>query len=277
MTAGRTRCTDQALKLESIDDVVKLLVSPLSLVLNREEFISGCKDRGSYLDGDEFVLHLKIDCLLLTTGLHTQPTLDTGVKVDGIDEGHDLGMVDVDGLSWCHSHLERVWLYDRTDCCTVSTPVTATTNDSLGSCFDRGHNSTGFLAEGDIKVTDIPFYLLNLGIGHHLDVGVSADIHHLWCENTLGTVKGREGFVKLGHPATDGRGPLNQVGLDSCTGKVKGSLHTGDSTTDNHCGLLDRDTLWNEILKFCCLCNSHPDLVFCLLGCFVPHPVHVNP
>ena len=60
-----------------------------------------------------------------------------------------------------------------------------------------------------------------------------ADLDQFRCQNSHGTVIGREGLIQLGHVAADARGLFHQTDLESGDGKVQGRLNAADPTADN--------------------------------------------
>ncbi len=116
-------------------------------------------------------LDLEVDCMLLgTAGSHAEAALDTGVEVDGVDQGDDLRVVDVDCLPWFHAHFELVGLDNRTDCFTVTAAVAAAADNAVCFCFCRGEDTACLLADGDIEVTDVPFDFIDFRVGNKLDI-----------------------------------------------------------------------------------------------------------
>ena len=61
-----------------------------------------------------------------------------------------------------------------------------------------------------------------------------ADLDQFGGEYSNGAVIGREGFVKLGHMAANGRCLIDQVDLEAGIGKIKRGLHTADPAANNH-------------------------------------------
>ena len=91
---------------------------------------------------------------------------------------------------------ELVGLDNRADCITVTAAVTAAADNSPGFRFLGREHTACLLADGDIEVTDVTFDSVNLRVGHQLDIRALPDIHHLRCQDTLGTVKCRERLVE---------------------------------------------------------------------------------
>ncbi|OPX73130.1 MAG: hypothetical protein A4E38_00244 [Methanoregulaceae archaeon PtaB.Bin108] len=276
MPAGGSGSTDEPLEFEARDHVLVFVVSPFVLLFDREYIIPSCNDCSTYLDLDKFVLHLKVDCLLVATGIHAQPALDTAVKVHGIDERHHLGVVDIDCLPGLHPHLEGVRLDDRAYHITVPAAVAAAAHDAFSLSLCRGENSSCLLPDGHIKVADIPLDSLDFGIRHQLDVRGSPHIHHLRSEDTLRTIECGEGLVELGHAPADGRVLLNEVCLDPCIGQVESSLHSCNPCTDDHRGLLHRHRLRNQVFEERGFCHCNADCVLCLRSATLA-VVHVHP
>jgi hypothetical protein len=67
------------------------------------------------------------------------------------------------------------------------------------------YNVSGLLEQVYPKVSCLPFYTVNFGIGQDLDIGMPADLDQFGREYSHGAVIGGIGLVKLGHMAADGR------------------------------------------------------------------------
>ena len=186
MTGGRTGCTDQALEFKTGNDIVKPLVSPFSLLLDRNVVVPDCKNTGTDFDFLKGVDTVKVNRTLLRTArINTETTLHTGIEVNGVQERHNLRVVDVDCLTGCHAHLERIRFDDRTDFRTVTTAVTSAADNAACFCFDWVEDTACLLPEGDREVPDVAFYFLYFRVGSEFNVGVTSDIHHLWGQDTL--------------------------------------------------------------------------------------------
>jgi hypothetical protein len=61
-----------------------------------------------------------------------------------------------------------------------------------------------------------------------------ADLDQFGSEYSDGAVIGRKGLVELGHMATNGRGLVDQINLETRSGKIQRGLNTADPSTDNH-------------------------------------------
>ena len=96
------------------------------------------------------------------------------------------------------------------------------------------YNVSGLLDQGYLKISCLPFYTVNFGIGQDLDIGMPADLDQFWSQYSHRAVIGGIGLVKLGHMAANGRRFLNEVNLKTSTGKIEGGLNAADPPTDNH-------------------------------------------
>ena len=61
-----------------------------------------------------------------------------------------------------------------------------------------------------------------------------ADLDQFGRKYSDGAVIGREGLVKLGHMAANGRCLIDQVDLKAGIGKIKRGLHTADPSANHH-------------------------------------------
>jgi hypothetical protein len=62
---------------------------------------------------------------------------------------------------------------------------------------------------------------------------MSTDIQHTRTQNSYGAVHAGEGFVYLGHPAAQGRGPLHQMDLEVGICQIQRRMNSGYSPPDN--------------------------------------------
>jgi hypothetical protein len=63
---------------------------------------------------------------------------------------------------------------------------------------------------------------------------MTADLDHFGCENSGGTIIGREGLVELGHVPAYARRFLNQIYLEAGSGQIEGSLDPADPAAYDH-------------------------------------------
>jgi hypothetical protein len=91
----------------------------------------------------------------------------------------------------------------------------------------------GLLEDLRLEMALFPFKALNLGVGQEIDVQVPADLDQLGGNDSHGAFIGGEGFVQLGHSASDGGALLQQVHIVAGIGQVQSGLNAGDSTTDH--------------------------------------------
>jgi len=61
-----------------------------------------------------------------------------------------------------------------------------------------------------------------------------ADLDQFGCEDSHRAVIGGKSLVKLGHVPANARSFLNQINLETGSGKVQGSLNTTNAAADNH-------------------------------------------
>jgi len=77
-----------------------------------------------------------------------------------------------------------------------------------------------------------------------------ADLDQFGCQNSHGTVVGREGFVQLGHVAADARGFFDQTDLEAGGGKIQRCLNAADPAADNqHIGKIAVSQLVEALLQ----------------------------
>jgi hypothetical protein len=91
----------------------------------------------------------------------------------------------------------------------------------------------GFFNQRYVKISCLPFYTVNLGIGEDLYIGMPADLDQLGCEYSHGAVIGWKGLVKLGHMAPNARRLFNQVNLKTSRSKIERRLNTADASANN--------------------------------------------
>ena len=127
----------------------------------------------------------------------------------------------------------------------------------------------------DDEVTDVSGDVHDLGLGVDFDLGAVLDLL-----DGLGEVLGHELSVLLvdevpGESSELGV-PLEEVDLYTLGCDVEGGGHTGDSSSDDCCGLGDGDLCSLERLEEACLGDCHPYEVLRLHGCGLGR-VHVDP
>jgi hypothetical protein len=61
-----------------------------------------------------------------------------------------------------------------------------------------------------------------------------ADLDQFGCEYSDGAIIGRKGLVELGHMAANGRRLVDQINLETRSGKIQRRLDTADPSADNH-------------------------------------------
>jgi len=143
--------------------------------------------------------------------------------IDVRDQRDGLGEIDVDGFVLGDLLVEWIRILDgavfHTGCTTGALAL---------------YNIPGLSGQGNRKVSCFPVYPVNLSVRQDLYVGIPADLDQFGREYSGGAVVGRKGLVKLGHMAANGRRLVDQVNLETCRGKIKGSLNTTDPSTDDH-------------------------------------------
>ncbi len=108
--------------------------------------------------------------------------------------------------------------------------------------FDTGRTTRAFVLQDIpgfpdqryLKVSWFPCYTVNFSIGQNLDIGMPADLDQFGREYSDGAVIGGKGLVQLGHMAANGRCLVDQVNLETRSGKIKRGLNTADPSTDDH-------------------------------------------
>ena len=134
-----------------------------------------------------------------------------------------MGEIDVDGLVVRYLLVELIGVLD-------------------GAVFHTGRTTGAFVLQdipglsdqGNLKVSCIAFYTVNVSIRQDFYVGVPADLDQFRCKYSSGAVVGGKGLVKLGHVAANGRGLVHQINLKTRSGKIKRGLHPADPSTDHH-------------------------------------------
>ena len=92
----------------------------------------------------------------------------------------------------------------------------------------------GFSIQGYLEVPCFPCDALDFGIRQDLDIWMPADLDQFGCEYSDGAVIGREGLVKLGHMAADGRRPIDQVDLEAGRGEIERGLNAANPSAHDH-------------------------------------------
>ncbi len=195
---------------------------------------------------------IQIDGLILTDPFANTTLLLFKVKtalVDIGDQGDGLGEEYVDGLILRYLLIELIGVFDR-------------------AVFDTGRTArafalpdiSGLLRQGYLEITRFPCDTVNFGIRQDLYIGMPADLDQFGREYSDGAVVGREGLVKLGHMAANGRRFVDQVDLEARRRKVQTGLNPADPSADNHhiskVTALEafantvRETLTNLVLNF---------------------------
>jgi hypothetical protein len=95
-------------------------------------------------------------------------------------------------------------------------------------------NVSGFLVQGDGKISRFPSHMVHFRISKNFDVWMPADLDQFGRQDSHGAVIGREGLIQLGHVAPDTRSPLNQVDLKTGCGHVQRGLNPADPAADDH-------------------------------------------
>ena len=227
VTVEGSCCTLEPLVLDGGDDVGDPSVSVLGCGLCVPDAESAGGDDGSDLDGLGLVSVIVVDGILSAglcadTALAIEDHLTLG-RVDQGFPGDSLSVGDVDSPPGGQSVVELIGdAPGGTFCDTV-------TASGTGLLVDV----PGFLLQGDGEVSGLSLDLLDLGVGHESDVGVSSCIRHLRRQDTCGTVVGREGLVEHTHRSTDRGQPVHEVDMDVSVCKVQGCLNTGNSSA-NH-------------------------------------------
>jgi hypothetical protein len=134
-----------------------------------------------------------------------------------------LSEVDVDGLVLRYLLIELIRVFDRA--------VLYTGRASRAFVLQ---NVPGSSNQGYPKVSCFSFYTVNVSIRQDLYVWMPADLDQFGCKYSYGAVVGGKGLVKLGHMAAYGRCLVNQVYLETRSGKVKRGLNSADPSADNH-------------------------------------------
>jgi hypothetical protein len=168
----------------------------------------------------------EIDGLILTDRFANPTFLFFKVNtafIDVSDQGNGLMEVDMDGFILRYFLIKWIREFDR-------------------AVFDAGrttrafalYNIPGLSKQGDLEVSCFSFYPVDFRIRQDLYIGIPADLDQFGREYSDGAVIGRKGLVKLGHMAANGRCLVDQVNLETRSGKIKRGLNTADPSPDNH-------------------------------------------
>jgi hypothetical protein len=93
-------------------------------------------------------------------------------------------------------------------------------------------DKTGAFGDGDSEVALTAGYGLDIGKSMELDILMPADLDQFGRDYSHRAIIRRKGLVQLGHHAADGGRLFNDVHIIAGICKVKGSLHTGNATSD---------------------------------------------
>ena len=143
--------------------------------------------------------------------------------IDVRDQGNGLGEIDMDGLVVRYLLIEFVRVLD-------------------GAVFYTGRTTGAFVLQdipglsdqGNLKVSCLAFYTVNVSVGQDFYVGVPADLDQFGCKYSSGTVVGGKGLVKLSHMAANGRRLVDQVHPETSRSKIQRGLNTADPSTNHH-------------------------------------------
>ena len=289
-SCGEDKCIDGDLDLGSEDGVVCLHDVAIvcgQVVVNRvpEEFDTELACPGVELLAESVcpdvlvddghvghgVVHLDLDC-------HAQGccTADTRTVVDGAGPGSDT--LDEHDVLCVEAAVCDLLLGDGLghDLCVASVVVlgglVCSGSDCEQDCSDGGVGSIGQL---EVEVTDVSGDVLDLSALVDGDEGALLDLCDCLCEEVLDC----DSVLLVAEVACESSElvlPLDEVDRVSLCGDVECCGHSGDSSTDNCCGVGDGDLGTDERLEQACLGDGHPEEVLCLLGCCLGL-VHVDP
>lgn len=134
-----------------------------------------------------------------------------------------MGEIDMYGLVFRYLLIEPIRIFDRT--------VLDTGRTTFAFVLQ---NIPGLPDQRYVKISGLPLYPINFGIGQDLYVGMPADLDQLGSEYSDGAVISGKGLVKLGHVTANGRRLVDQINLKTRRGQIKRGLNTADPSTDNH-------------------------------------------
>ena len=208
---------------------------------------------------DDLFLLLVVDGVGRTDAL-AHPALALGepaavLHLDGGPLGHRLREGDVDGLGRLQPLVELVGGLGRA---LLHAELAA---DALGP-VDHGR----LLADVDGEVAHVARHLVDLAVGHQLDVLVLGAVDHARREDAGRAVDGGEGLVELGHDPADGGLPLDDGHLEPGVGQVEGRLDAGHPAADDQDVLVDLHLGGVEGLELPGLGHGHAHDVPGLLG-----------
>jgi hypothetical protein len=212
---SRRRATgaDQPLELHRRDDVLEAGIAVLIQFGGVVDVGPDGDDDRADLAGDQFVLVVEIDGLLLAH-IGALPAGDRVVPqavfhIQDVGTGNRLGEGDVDGMPRGEPHLVLVRVDRRADLGAFPARVA-----------DLDIDVTGLLPDGRPEVPHVPRDTLDLAEGQKLYVRMPTGIDGLRPQNSYGAVHRRVRLVELGHDPADGGLLLHQHDLVSRLGQL---------------------------------------------------------
>jgi hypothetical protein len=169
---------------------------------------------------------IEIDGVILTYCFANTTFLLFEVKTAFIyirDQGNGLSEVDMDGFILRYFLIKWIRVFDR------AVFYTGRTTRAFALYY-----ISGLFNQRDLEVSCFSLYTVNFSIRQDLYIGMPADLDQFGREYSDGAVIGGKGLVKLGHMAANGRRLVDQVNLETRSGKIKRGLNTADPSTDNH-------------------------------------------
>ncbi len=208
----------EPLELQAGEDVGIHPVAELRLGPRIDQVEAGGDDDGCHVHLNELLLLVEVDGVggagilaLERLAAHPAREIDAGVGIDRVHQRDRLREGDVDRGPFPQPLVEG-----------IDHPAMHPAGLSAGPApFAQVLlHVPGLLLNSDVERSDLPFDGDDLGVGHQLDVGVLAHVHHLGGKDAGGAVQRGEGFVQLGHsPANTGL-PFDQVDREAGVGQV---------------------------------------------------------
>ena len=149
--------------------------------------------------------------------------VQTGRRINIICCRYCLGIINVDGTGYGQSFVIRIHK--------VLGAVLGT--EPAGRTAVR-INIAGPLPDFGCEITWFSIQCQKISIGEHLYIWRPTGLYQLRREYSERAVVGREGFIQLGHEPADNRCLLHQIDVVTKFSQVKGSLHSGNTATDDH-------------------------------------------
>jgi hypothetical protein len=84
------------------------------------------------------------------------------------------------------------------------------------------------------EIPGFPLKREKIRVTDYFDIWRPTGLYQLRRQDSKRTIIGRKCFIELGHGTAHSRSLFHQIDVISKFGEIKGSLHTGDTTADDH-------------------------------------------